>query len=187
MKKMPTLFERQFENHEIIKCLNKVHEGCKWVINGEGYATEKLDGTCCMIKNNKLYRRYDYKEGRKLPLNAIPCQPTKDVITGHWPHWVLCDRNNPSDKYHFDAFDKNDLWEDGTYELIGLHEQGNPYNLDIDILEKHGKRILNNVPRTYESLKEYLNNNYMEGIVFYRDNGEMCKIKRTDFGFKWKE
>ena len=187
MKKMPTLFERQFENHEIIKCLNKVHEGCEWVINSEGYATEKLDGTCCMIKNNKLYRRYDYKEGRNLPINAIPCQPTKDAITGHWPHWLPCDRNNPSDKYHFEAFDKNNLWEDGTYELIGLHEQGNPYRLDTDILEKHGKRILTDVPRTYEGLKEYLNNNYIEGIVFYRDNGEMCKIKRTDFGFKWKE
>ncbi len=187
MKKMPTLFERQFENHKIIKCLEQVHEGCEWVLNGEGYATEKLDGTCCMIKNNKLYRRYDYKKGRTLPLGAIPCQPDKDYITGHWPHWLLCDRNNPSDKYHFEAFDKNVYWEDGTYELIGLHEQNNPYNLDTDILEKHGTRILNNVPRTYEYLKEYLNEHYIEGIVFYRDNGEMCKIKRTDFGFVWKK
>ena len=32
MKKMFTLFERQFENHKIIKCLNKVHEGCEWVL-----------------------------------------------------------------------------------------------------------------------------------------------------------
>lgn len=186
MRKMPTLFERQFENHEIIKCLNIVHEGCEWVLNGEGYATEKLDGTCCLIEDNKLYRRYDYKEGRILPPNAVPCQPNKDSITGHWPHWILCDKSNPSDKYHFEAFAKHHLWEDGTYELIGLHEQGNPYNLDIDILEKHGKRILSDVPRTYEGLKEYLNSNYIEGIVFYRDNGEMCKIKRTDFGFKWK-
>lgn len=92
-----------------------------------------------------------------------------------------------ADKYHFEAFNKNTSLEDGTYELIGLHEQGNPYKLDTDILEKHGKRILTNAPRTYEGLKEYLNNNYIEGIVFYRDNGEMCKIKRTDFGFKWKE
>lgn len=32
MKKMPTLFKRQFKNHEIIKCLNKVNEGCEWVL-----------------------------------------------------------------------------------------------------------------------------------------------------------
>ena len=41
MKKMPTLFERQFENHTIVKCLDIVNSGCEWVINGEGYATEK--------------------------------------------------------------------------------------------------------------------------------------------------
>lgn len=51
MKKMPTLFERQFENHEITKCLEQVHEGCEWVLNDECYVTEKLDGTCCMIYN----------------------------------------------------------------------------------------------------------------------------------------
>lgn len=186
MKKMPTLFKRQFENHEIIKCLNKVNEGCEWVLEGEGYATEKLDGTCCMIKDNQLYRRYDYKKGRILPTSAIPCQEVADPITGHWPHWLLCDRNNPQDQYHFIAFDKQKEWEDGTYELIGLHEQGNPYHLDTDILEKHGLRILNDVPRTFEGLQKYLNEHYIEGIVFYKENGEMCKIKRTDFGFKWK-
>ena len=53
------------------------------------------------------------------------------------------------------------------------------------MLEKHGQRILENVPRTYEGIKEYLANNYIEGIVFYRQNGQMCKIKRRDFGFEW--
>lgn len=139
-----------------------------------------------MIKENKIYRRYDYKEGRTLPYGAIPCQDEPDSITGHWPHWLLCDRNNPQDKYHFIAFDKQKEWEEGTYELIGLHEQGNPYNLDTDILEKHGKRILENVPRTFKGLREYLENHYIEGVVFYRDTVEMCKIKRTDFGFSWK-
>ena len=186
MKKMPTLFERQFNDKTVIKCLNKVHKGCEWVLNGEGYATEKLDGTCCMIKDNILYRRYDYKEERLLPANAIPCQPQKDNLTGHWPHWLLCNRNNPQDKYHFEAYDKQEKWIDGTYELIGIHEQGKPYNLDTDILEKHGQRILKNVPRTFEGIQEYLKNNYIEGIVFYRENGDMCKIKRTDFGLKWK-
>lgn len=186
MKKMPTLFERQFKNHKVEKCFNLVHENCEWVLNGKGYATEKLDGTCCMIKNNQLYRRYDYKPGKILPKGAISCQAERDAITGHWPHWLLCDRNNPADKYHFEAFDKQNSWEDGTYELIGLHEQGNPYNLDCDVLEKHGIRKLDNVPRTYEGIKEYLCNNYIEGIVFYRENGDMCKIKRTDFGYNWK-
>lgn len=186
MKKMPTLFEREFEGHTVKRCLNKVHEGCLWVLNGEGYATEKLDGTCTMIKDNTLYRRYDLKKGRVLPKNTIPCQREADPITGHFPHWLLCDRKKPEDKYHFLAFDKKDCWEDGTYELIGIHEQANPYKLEDDILEKHGERILEDVPRDYEGIKKYLEEHYIEGIVFYRGNGEMCKIKRTDFGYKWK-
>lgn len=185
MKKMKTLFERQFENHKVAKCLNKVQEGCEWVINGEGYATEKIDGTCCLIQDNILYKRFDYKKGRKLPEGAIPCQEKPDEITGHFPHWVKVDENNPSDKYHIQAFKEKNKWENGTYELIGKHIQGNPYNLENDVLEKHGTRILENVPRDYEGIKKYLAEHYIEGIVFYRRNGEMCKIKRSDFGFNW--
>lgn len=171
---------------KIVKCLNEIEPECFWVIEGEGYATEKLDGTCCLIKDGNIYRRYDYKPGRKLPQNAIPCQEKADDITGHFPHWLLCKKDEPNDKYHIEAYLKQkDYLTDGTYELIGKHFNSNPYNLDEDILEKHGQRILENVPRTYEGIKEYLQNNYIEGIVFYRENGEMCKIKRSDFGFEW--
>ena len=187
MRKMKSLFERQFENHRIVKCLNKVQEGCEWVLNGEGYATEKLDGTCCLIKDNKIYRRFDYKKGRILPKNAIPCQQEPDPITGHFPHWVLCEEANPADKYHIEAFNKQKPLEEGTYELIGLHFQSNPYKLNEDILEKHGQRILKNVPRDYEGIKEYLKDNFIEGIVFYGEGGKMCKIKRSDFGFEWNK
>ena len=156
---------------------------------GEGFATEKIDGTCCLIKDGKIYRRYDYKKGRTLPRGAIPCQEKPDPITGHFPHWLLCTENDPNAKYYLETFErqKNDNLEEGTYELIGKHINGNPYNLDTDILEKHGKRILENVPRNYEGIKQYLENHYIEGIVFYRGNGEMCKIKRSDFGFAWKK
>ena len=187
MKKMKSLFERQFEDHKVAKCLNKVQEGCEWVLAGEGYATEKLDGTCCLIKDNKIYRRFDYKKGRILPKNAIPCQQEADPITGHFPHWVLCEEANPADKYHIEAFNKQKPLEDGTYELIGLHFQSNPYKLNEDILEKHGQRILKNVPRDYEGIKDYLKNNFIEGIVFYGEGGKMCKIKRSDFGFEWNK
>lgn len=185
MKKMKTLFEREFKNHKVCKCLNKIQEGCEWAINGEGYATEKIDGTCCLIQEGYIYKRFDLKPGRKLPLNAMPCQEKADEVTGHFPHWVLCDENNPNDKWHIRAFKEKENWQEGTYELIGKHINGNPYNLEYDILEKHGERILENIPRTYEGIKEYLEKHNIEGIVFYRGNGEMCKIKRSDFGFKW--
>lgn len=164
---------------------NQVEEGCQWIIEGEGYATEKLDGTCCMIKDGKIYRRYDYKNGRKLPQGAIPCQKKPDPITGHFPHWLLCVKTDGNSKYYLEAIKRQPNLQNGTYELIGKHINANPYKLDKDILERHGERILENVPRNYDGIKKYLEEHYIEGIVFYRENGEMCKIKRSDFNFEW--
>ena len=140
------------------------------------------------MKDGKIYRRYDYKKGRTLPQGAIPCQQEPDSVTGHFPHWLLCTKNDSNAKYYLEAFErqKQNNLENGTYELIGKHINANPYNLDTDILEKHGNRILENVPRDYEGIRQYLEEHYLEGIVFYRENGEMCKIKRSDFGFPWK-
>lgn len=187
MKKIKTLFKRQFENNKIAKCLNEVEPGCEWVFNGEGWATEKMDGACSLVQDGKIYRRYDYKKGRILPKGAIPCQDEPDSITGHFPHWLLCTKDDNNAKYYIEAFKKYYNLENGTYELIGKHINANPYHLDTDILVKHGSKVLENVPRDYEGIKRYLELHNIEGIVFYRGNGEMCKIKRSDFGFKWNK
>lgn len=44
MKKIPTLFKRQIENHKVVEVLPEVTEGFEWVLNGEGEATVKIDG-----------------------------------------------------------------------------------------------------------------------------------------------
>lgn len=185
MKKMKTLFKRIYENGRVKGCTNEVEEGCEWVFLEKVIATEKLDGTCCMVKDQVLYKRFDYKPGRVLPKNAIPCQAGPDLITGHFPHYVKVDPNNSSDKWHVKAKEKYDTLIDGTYELIGVHFSGNPYHLDDDYLEKHGLRVINDITLSYDGIKQYLENHYIEGIVFYRNNGDMCKIKRIDFGFNW--
>ena len=193
MRKIPSLFIREFEGHNVSNITEQITSGCEWVLDREGIATEKYDGTCCLIQNNKLYKRYDAKQGKQPPEGAIPCQPEPDPITTHWPHWVLVDENKPEDKWFIQAFNYfgeqsmlyNRYIVDGTYELCGPHFQGNPYNLERDIFYKHGEKVLESVPRTFEGIKEYLRSHYIEGIVFHRGNGDMCKIKRTDFGFEW--
>ena len=50
---------------------------------------------------------------------------------------------------------------------------------------KHGEHILADVPRSFEGIKDYLQEHYIEGIVFWKDGEPRCKIKRSDFGFKW--
>ena len=125
--------------------------------------------------------------GRQLPKGAIPCQEEADPITGHFPHWLLCKENNKQfdDKWYLDALNEKENWEDGTYELIGPHFSGNIYNLDKDKLVKHGEHILDGVPFDYTGIKKYLHDNLIEGIVFYDEDGHMCKIKRSDFNYKW--
>ena len=186
MKKMPTLFKREFLGRNVVLTLPEVTRGCEWVILGEGIPTEKVDGSCCAIINGKFYKRFDAKRGKQPPPGAIPCQSEPDPVTGHWPHWVAVDPNSPGDKWYWSAY-VNSPWvkEDGTYEAVGLHFQSNPYGLDDDYLEKHGRIRLWNVPRDYEGLRAYLCVNDIEGIVWHRGNGEMCKLKRTDFGYTW--
>lgn len=187
MKKMKTLFKREFTDKHNVIIHNEVEEGCEWVLKGEGVATRKLDGTCCLIQEGKIYARYDYKVGKKLPDGAIPCQEKADEVTGHFPHWVEVKEGDNGYKWHLKAFEKyKGQLEDGTYELIGEHFNKNPENVkEGDMLVKHGVIVLGNVPRTFEGIREYLRDNEMEGIVFHRSNGDMCKIKRTDFGFEW--
>lgn len=87
MKKIPTLFIRNFNGHQITGISEEVIPAFEWVLQGEGTATIKYDGSCCAIIDGELYKRYDAKKGMNPPEGAIPCcEP--DPVTGHWPHWV---------------------------------------------------------------------------------------------------
>ena len=185
MKKIPTLFERVFENHRIVGITDKVTEGMEWVLEGKGVATVKIDGSCCAIIDGVFYKRYDAKKGKKPPEGAIPCcEP--DPITGHHPHWVKVDFESAGDKWFAEAYRNTNakFLKDGTYEAVGVHFNGNPYELTHDSLTRHGELICM-VDRSFEGIKKYLENTYIEGIVFWLDGEPMCKIKRSDFGFEW--
>lgn len=112
------------------------------------------------------------------------------IKEGHFPCWVPATIDNPGHKWYITALKNTSIYndtgnlEDGTYEAVGPHFQGNPYNFNYDCLIRHGKKIID-VPRTFEGIRDYLKNNYIEGIVFWLDGEPKCKIKRTDFGFEW--
>lgn len=191
MKKIPTLFERVYKNHKIVDILPNVTDGMEWVLDGEGVATVKLDGSCCAIINGEFYKRYDAKKGKPIPDGAIKCQDEPDKVTGHLPCWVKVDEKNPADKWFVEAEYITSMWTNqglqlpnGTYEAVGVHFQGNPYKLTDDHLIKHGENVIE-VERTFEGIKQYLHDNYIEGIVFWKDGEPKCKIKRSDFGFEW--
>lgn len=187
MKKIPTLFERTFENHRVVGITDKVTAGMEWVLEGEGVATLKIDGSCCAIINGEFYKRYDAKKGKKPPEGAIPCC-LPDPITGHHPHWVKV-TDAPADKWFMEALrdymQGHGLPANGTYEAVGVHFQGNPYCLDKDTLIPHGTTTIPAFPRTFEGMRDFLRQWPFEGVVFWKDGEPRCKIKRSDFGFDW--
>lgn len=182
MKKIPCLFKRDWSKKGR-PLLDEVLEGSEWVINGEGVATKKYDGTCCLIEKGIFYKRYTLKNGKKPPIDFVPATEV-DKITGKQFGWRPV---TVKDKYHIEAFNKQRCFLDGTYELCGPKVQGNPEKFSHHILIKHGHSILRRVPRDFDNLKKYLANNDMEGIVWHHPDGRMVKIKGVDFGINRKE
>lgn len=191
MKKIPTLFTRAYANHRVVDIKDEITPGCEEAFL-HGIATVKIDGACCAVIDGVFYKRYDAKKGKKPPVGAIPCCDP-DPVTGHWPHWVKVDKDNPADKWFWNAYLTTDIAckvafdgsvPDGTYEACGPHFQGNPQKHDLDQLIKHGQHKLE-VDRSFEGVKKFLAVTEIEGIVFWLNGEPVCKIKRTDFGLPW--
>ena len=200
MKKIPSLFKRNYGGDRLV--YNEVVEGCEWVLQGQGRATIKWDGTACMVRNGRLYKRYDRKptrQGKKKPPAERtiddyklaprwwePCEPTPNFHTGHWPGWVPVG-DGPDDQYHREAFTNTGghLIANGTFEAIGPRIQGNPHDYKMHYLVRHGGLARDDVPRDFEGLRAWLEENECEGIVWHHPDGRMAKIKRRDFGLPW--
>ncbi len=215
MKKMPTLFARDFSG-DTATARDIVTPGCEWVLAGEGTASRKRDGTAIMVRGIDVYKRYDAKvrfatardpeyhrigvrdgksEGFML-LKTVPegfepcCEP--DGVTGHWPGWVPVGQNDPViDKAI--AHTRNHLFSgvrppNGTYEVcgpsVGTRSGKNPERLEFNIAFPHGGETFN-VPRSFDGIRAFLEQNPMEGIVWAHPDGRMVKIKSRDLGLEW--
>ena len=180
MKKIISLFQRNYDGDRQVR--NEVVPGAEWVVAGEGIATRKIDGTSCLVRDGKLYKRFDAKKGKTPPEGFEPTQPEPDPNTGHWPGWLLVG-DGPEDRWHREASRLSMV--DGTYELCGPKVQRNTENLTVHRLIPHGADKLRDAPRTFDALKVWLAENVMEGIVWWHEDGRMVKIKAKDFGLRW--
>lgn len=191
MRKIISLFKRNYDGDYLV--YDEVVPGAEWVVMGEGVATRKWDGTCCMVRDGKLYKRYDAKAftvgdggvkkayDRQPPPGFEPAQDP-DPVTGHWPGWIPVSDTKPEDKWFREAVNPT-IPKDGTYELCGPKLQGNPERLAFHVLIEHGGEELPDCPRDFEGLRAYLRNKDIEGVVWHHADGRMVKIKARDFGF----
>tara|TARA_R110000765_G_scaffold172877_1_gene277785 strand:- start:216 stop:815 length:600 start_codon:yes stop_codon:yes gene_type:complete len=187
MKKIPTVYKRNLDNLKELTCI--INDGCEWVFTEDCVGTRKYDGTCCMIKNKKLFKRREVKKNGAIPKDFI--ESSYDSVTGKRTGWLPCDPNEKADKYHFaglgNMIEEDKL--DGTYELVGPKIQGNPEGYKDYVLIKHsnaqnielpfGIRFLD--PKSQrKTIRDFLDYTEYEGIVFHHPDGRMAKIKKKD-------
>ncbi len=173
MQKIPTMYYRD-ESKPGHPVKDEIRPECQWVLDGEGNATIKLDGTNVKILGGALYKRQKPKD--------------RDYDEASY---VLCDRTKPEDRWAWEAFDAGH-GGDGIYELIGPKVQGNPYRLTIhklvSVVPPDESLIVlaeMHLQRNYAGLRSYLLVVEVEGLVFHHPDGKMAKIKRRDFGLRW--
>lgn len=189
MKKIPTIFDRDWDGDRS-RVLDKPNPAAAWVFAGEGTATQKIDGACCMIRDGKLYKRREatceQAESGIIGFEAVDSDPETRKVVG----WVLVS-SRPEDQWFREGFDR---WansglpiQEGTYELVGPKVNGNPEGRAVHGLVFHGGRGLvldPQPPRTFDGLRDWLTGRDVEGIVWHHPDGRMAKIKGRDFGLK---
>lgn len=209
MKKIITLFERDYHDRSLV--VNEVVPGAEWVPLGEGVATQKYDGTCCLVRDGTLLKRYTLKPNRDPP-RGFEIAADVDPTTGKVEGWVPVG-DGPEDEWHREALDAlawraaagkgimgfvmTDLHfiADGTFELLGPKIQGNPENMETHMLRRHADALaLEGCPyfrppeiageSFFARLRVWLATQDIEGVVWHHEDGRMVKIKKRDFGLE---
>lgn len=177
MKKIPTLFVRDEDtNRKYVR--NEVNDGCQWVLDGEGVATRKYDGTCVMYDGWQWYARREVKAGKQPPEIFTPIE--HDETTGKTVGW------EPADQSGFARWIKDAYPDDhelvGTYELCGPKINGNPEGFRGHVLVSHEYDVQElDAPRDFDGLATWLGSHSFEGIVWHHPDGRMVKLKKRDF------
>jgi Family of unknown function (DUF5565) len=185
VKKIPTLFDRDWDGDRS-RVVDRPHKDCGWVFAGEGVATRKLDGTSCLVRAGRLFKRRELREGDTTPPDFELA--TLDEETGKRVGWVSVG-DDAGDRWHREAFAAHvpQPPEDGTYELLGPKIQGNPEKVAAHALRIHSSSVLvvdPPPPRDFNGLRTYLEGQDIEGLVWHHPDGRMSKIKLRDFGLK---
>lgn len=187
MRKIESLFEREGHGKKFL-AVPRFHPECLWVPGTSQMASAKIDGTACLLRDGRLYKRLDLKLGKEAP---------------GWIHWTFDPAqksghgwfpvgDGPEDAWHREAFaNPADYCEGATYELVGPRIQKNPHDLERHELWRHGAILIGvEVPSdpqaAFDHVRYALDVFPYEGIVWHdKENDRYAKIKRRDFSLPW--
>lgn len=210
MKKIPTLFERDFETGFVKPILNPK---CKWVMEHPWPAHRKYDGTCVGlfltingkvrihggVGSDEITDRNQIGE-KWMARRSVPGRMAFpddfeseefDATTGKHVGWIPIEQSSFYESF-LEAKDNLKKRHLGTYELCGPKINNNPENFDKHTLVHHwSTELISNVhvldihemsvEDAYSALKNTFEYMPIEGVVWY-GNG-MAKLKRKDFNY----
>lgn len=188
MKKIPTLFKRDPDDMSLVT--DEVNPEAKWVLDGEGVATRKYDGTCVMLDDDgHWWARREVKPGKTPPPNWV--EADHDETTGKRPGWEPIGQS-PFAKFHAEALGAGAYarsFTPGTYELVGPKINGNPEGCGVHQLIRHADAEpfgLANNPAGRDAaavveLVKAVGRDGWEGIVWHHLDGRMAKLKARDY------
>lgn len=179
MRKIPTLFLRDPDNRAHV--LPEVNLGCEWVLDGEGVATIKYDGTCTMFDGERWWARREVKPGKTPPPGWV--EVDADEVTGKRVGWEPIEQSSFAKAFDT-AVRPPDLKAGETFELVGPKVNGNPHGFPDHLLVRHGADHAVDLPRDFEGLKAWLAavvDGSAEGIVWHHPDGRRAKLKVRDF------
>ena len=157
MNKIPSVFLRNFDNMR--EMTREVNPLCQWVLEGEGVATRKYDGSCVRWDGAQWWQRREVKKNKTPPPNWVPVE-TDDVTGkrmgwepftpqgyGHplldaldateWAKQVYSGEQSDLALFQDIIYSKSEFMKTGTYELCGPKVNGNPDKLERHALIKH--------------------------------------------------
>lgn len=180
MQKIPTLFLRNEEDRKYVT--KEINPECAWVLDGEGVATRKYDGTCVMHDEFGWWARREVKENRTTPEGFE--EVNYDPITKKRMGWIPIEYS-PFHKHFLEAVGVHSKdFAYGTYELCGPKINGNPEGYFLHVLRSHDRAEQIMLPEKldYRTVVRVLQDlPAWEGIVWHHvDDGRMAKLKQRD-------
>lgn len=143
MKKIPTLYVRDYSDPKNPVLTDDVTPGCEWVHEGEGTPLRKHDGVAVMLDDeDRWWVRRQVKPGKATPEDYLEVE--RDETTGisyGWEPAHLSGFQRPLRE----AVDAIALFggpvgikfQPGTFELVGPKVNGNPENAPAHRLIRH--------------------------------------------------
>jgi hypothetical protein len=186
MKKIPTLFVRDFTDKKR-RLTREFNPECEHLrFDSSTISTYKWDGTCVMFDGETWWHRREVKPGKPDPEFFQPVD--EDAKTGKRMGWIPASTSDIA-PFLEEATQGRDF-EPFTYELIGPKINGNPHGLDHHKVMRHGSHwglLDRNLDwHNYDTwvgyfahIKEVVHE-YVEGVVIWQDGKPVAKLKFKD-------